>query len=187
MGLAGFLNVCGKDIKELKDEDKDLGDPHCECLDGLGFECNFHSEAIWASFSKWSVHAVAELVAGGANATIITKFAVRHDFEQPWRGSSTQTFQRAAFVEASEAEIDKAYEQHKAALGSDVIVQKADMGFDSKSPLIFKGLDRVFEGLKFGAVSITLPCPGQHQRGHLALDLCDVPRPSSSGCRTRQW
>ena len=33
LGLAGFLNVCGKDIKELKDEDKDLGDPHCECLD----------------------------------------------------------------------------------------------------------------------------------------------------------
>ena len=45
---------------------------------------------------------------------------------------------RAAFVEASKAEIDKAYEQHKAALGSDVIVQKADMGFDSNSPLFFK-------------------------------------------------
>jgi len=35
--------------------------------------------------------------------------------------------------------VNKAYEQHKAALGGDVTaVQTADMGFDSKSPLIFK-------------------------------------------------
>jgi acyl-CoA reductase-like NAD-dependent aldehyde dehydrogenase len=59
---------------------------------------------------------------------------------------------REAFLQAIKKEIEacpayrlfypgvkKAYEEHKAALGGDVTaVQKADLGFDSKSPLIFK-------------------------------------------------
>ena len=58
-----------------------FGDPQCETFDGLSFVCNFHCEANWASCGNWSVHAVAEHVPVGTNATIITKFAVRYDYE----------------------------------------------------------------------------------------------------------
>ena len=58
-----------------------FGDPHCQSFDGLSFEGNFHGEANWASCGKWSVQAVAEPVPGGTNATIITRFAVRYDYE----------------------------------------------------------------------------------------------------------
>lgn len=52
------------------------GDPHCQSIDGLQFECNFHGEAVWTQCGNFSVHAFAEQVQG-AQATIITRFAVR--------------------------------------------------------------------------------------------------------------
>mmetsp|Transcript_65603 Transcript_65603/g.170370 ORF Transcript_65603/g.170370 Transcript_65603/m.170370 type:complete len:1280 (+) Transcript_65603:50-3889(+) len=52
------------------------GDPHCQSIDGASFECNFRGEAVWAGCGNFTVHAVAEQV-GTAQATIITKFAVR--------------------------------------------------------------------------------------------------------------
>jgi hypothetical protein len=54
------------------------GDPHCQSIDGVAFECNFRGEANWVTCGNWSVHAVAELVSDGGKATTISKFAVRY-------------------------------------------------------------------------------------------------------------
>eukprot|EP00404_Azadinium_spinosum_P039971 CAMPEP_0180694672 /NCGR_PEP_ID=MMETSP1038_2-20121128/2037_1 /TAXON_ID=632150 /ORGANISM="Azadinium spinosum, Strain 3D9" /LENGTH=565 /DNA_ID=CAMNT_0022726033 /DNA_START=48 /DNA_END=1744 /DNA_ORIENTATION=+ len=56
------------------------GDPHCKSIDGLEFECNFRGEAVWVGCEQWRVHAIAKQL-GDANATVITKVAVRYGSE----------------------------------------------------------------------------------------------------------
>lgn len=55
-----------------------VGDPHCMTYDGTPFECNFQGEARWTECGNWSVHAVAQPLLPGSNATVITRVAVRY-------------------------------------------------------------------------------------------------------------